>query len=235
MGKGGLPGMPPIAVSAFSAGDGRLCRLMGLLTCVNLCADVVAVGMYREEVDWDVLLGFAGPVAAGHVLGAMVSDSVPDDAARVAVGVLLLALALRRRRAAKGRRLPHALLCVLLVLAGVASVLCNMMSPVVELALLSIDAKKGTLIATSRTLSVFTNSAKAVFHVARGNVCRGDASLLALLAFAAALTAPIAKATVARIDQDRFNRATRLFVALGGASMIVKVMRGHSPESDASA
>merc|ERR1712048_64140 len=92
------------------------------------------------------------------------------------------------KKGKKGATMPYPALCTLLVIGGVASVLANLMGPVVELSLLSLAVEKEQLIATSRTLTVLTNVTKTMIHAARADLKSDDIMLITLLAACAAST-----------------------------------------------
>merc|ERR1719359_2313370 len=94
------------------------------------------------------------------------------------------------KKGIKGATMSYPFLCALLVIGGVASVLANLMGPVVELSLLSLAIEKKQLIATSRTLTFFTNVTKVVIHTVRADLKSDDLLLIACLGACAACAAP---------------------------------------------
>merc|ERR1712014_552055 len=129
---------------------------------------------------------------------------------------------MKSKRGGKGATMPYHILCLLLVIGGVASVLANLMGPVVELSLLSLAIQKKQLIATSRTLTVLTNITKTVIHGVRGDVTSNDILLIVMLAACAACTAPLGKMIVGRISQDHFVKAEYFFIISGAANLLRK-------------
>jgi uncharacterized membrane protein YfcA len=226
LGKGGVPGMQPVAVACFSMGVGAMPVLMALLVCANLAGDATAVFFYIKDVDWNVLFKVAIPCAVGVAIGAVIIDFVKDSHVKLFVAGLLLMVCgynyLKNKTGKAGATMSYPLLCTLLVIGGVASVLANLMGPVVELSLLSLAVPKKQLIATSRTLTVLTNITKTIIHTARGDIVSNDVLLITLLAACAACTAPLGKMIVGRISQEHFVKAEYFFIISGALNLLRK-------------
>lgn len=226
LGKGGVPGMQPVAVACFSMGAGSMPVLMSLLVCANLAGDGTAVRLYIKDVSWPVLFKVAAPCFVGVAIGTCIIDFVNDKQVKIFVAVLLLMVCaynfLKNKKGMGGATMSYPFLCALLVIGGVASVLANLMGPVVELSLLSLAIEKKQLIATSRTLTFFTNVTKTVIHTARADLKSDDALLIVMLAACAACAAPSGKFIVSKISQEHFVKAEYFFIVSGSLNLLRK-------------
>lgn len=231
LGKGGLPGVGNFTVILFaSAFEAK--ASVGLLLPVLISADVVAIIVYRREVDWRVLWRLWPWMAVGVVLGTVLFDQMRgEDVGRV-IGVIVLTMTvlqvLRTWLMRKHPRLaaqlePHNRYYAgtLGVVGGLATMLANAAGPVGQLFLLSANLRKLAFIGTGAWLFFLINIFKLPFQGYLGILSFQSLSVSAALMPLAMGGALVAPKLVRHINEVWFLRLVWVFVIVAGVKLIL--------------
>lgn len=230
LGKGGLPGVGNFTVLLFAyAFEAK--ASVGLLLPVLISADLVAIVVYRREVDWRVLWRLWPWMALGVVLGTLVFGQMDgSDVARV-IGVIVLTMTglqvlrswLQRKHPRVAAHLePHNRYYAgtLGILGGLATMLANAAGPVGQLYLLSANLRKLAFIGTGAWLFFLINVFKLPFQAYLGILSLHSLSVSAMLMPVAMGGAFLAPSLVRRINEVWFLRLVWVFVVVAGVKLV---------------
>lgn len=230
LGKGGLPGIGNFAVLLFaSAFEAK--ASVGLLLPVLISADVVAIVVYRRDVEWRVLWRLWPWMAVGVVLGTLLFGQMRGEDVGRAIGAIVLAMTalqilrsyLQRRHPALAEHMtPHnrAYAGTLGVVGGVATMLANAGGPVGQLFLLSADLRKLAFIGTGAWLFFLINVFKLPFQGYLGILSFSSLAVSAVLMPVAMAGAWLAPRIVRYINEQWFLRLVWFFIVVAGVKLV---------------
>ncbi|MDR1118128.1 MAG: sulfite exporter TauE/SafE family protein [Bifidobacteriaceae bacterium] len=193
----------------------------GVVLIMYLVADLVAIRVYRQHVDWKMIGSLIAPVALGLAVGALFLGLVSDVLLKRTMGAIVLALLIMGfwpeklgvRRKAVGFGYG--------TLAGFTTMVANAGGPAVSLYLLASRFDKMRFLGTSAWFYFAVNVAKTPISVGLGIVN------LRVVAFALVFAPVVLAGTVAglwvvrRINQRLFERLVMAFIGVAGVYLLV--------------
>ncbi|MDR1077678.1 MAG: sulfite exporter TauE/SafE family protein, partial [Propionibacteriaceae bacterium] len=195
----------------------------GLTLLLLVVGDLVAVTIYRKNVDWKLLVSAIVPVLVGLAAGAFFLVWVDDGVLRRTMGVMLLALL------ALGL-LPGGLIKVEKrpvahsygALAGFSTMVANAGGAALNLYLLAAKFEKWRFIATTAWFFFVVNIIKVPISVGIGIITWPTVGLAAVLVPAVLIGAWVGRLVIKHVDQKLFDRlvtgltaVSALYLALG--------------------
>jgi len=230
--KGGLPGLGNVAVALYALiFEAR--ESVGIVLPVLVCADLVAIAVYRRHAQWRTVARLLPPTALGVVVGFFVYyyELLGDTGVRRTIGAILLTLtALHfmrvwlQRRGAGGlvAAVPHTWWFVggTGVLGGLATMLANAAGPVAAFYLMAVGLPKWAFIGTAAWFFFIINVFKVPFQVAAGTITGETLGLSLVLGAVAAAAAGLAPFIVRHINQRIFSALVWGVVVLAGLQLL---------------
>lgn len=207
---GGL-GMLAVALLAvvLPAKDSTGTALLLLLT-----GDVVAVWLYRRNVDWRLIGRIIPPVLVGIAVGAVFLSWADDLVLRRTIGVILLVLTIAGFWRDKLKPEHKAVAAGYGGLAGFTTMVANAGGPAMNLYLLAARYDKWRFIGTTAWFFFIVNVTKLPISIGLG-IVRADTVATALVLVPLVLLGAWAGAIVIKhIDQKWFELLVTGFVAL---------------------
>ncbi len=234
LGKGGLPGLGNLTIALYALAFPSRASV-GILLLVLICADFVAITIYRRHVHWPSLGKLIPWAVVGMLIGYFALGQIDNDGVRRLIGFILLGMTgvhfYRRHQLAKVRMensedtLPHALWFVasMGIIGGFATMTANGAGPVAALYLLAVGLPKMAFIGTTAWFFVAMNLFKVPFHVDLGIITRD--SLLLSLSFApvAAIGVVMARMVVRFINQRIFEALVWFFIVVAGSELLFNI------------
>ncbi|MGF1483784.1 MAG: sulfite exporter TauE/SafE family protein [Opitutales bacterium] len=229
--KGGLPGMGNLTMGIYAMLFPAKASV-GLLLPVLVCADVVAIIVYRREARWNYVFKLLPPMVVGLFIGWYIFGSIDNETVRIVIGGTLLAMTalhfLRKwwvqRRGNEEDTLTQsrAFAGFTGVLGGVATMLANAAGPVAAMYLMAVRLPKIAFVGTSAWLFFMINLIKIPMQANLGTVTVTSIWVsLAFGAFAAA-SVPVAPLILKRINQQVFGALVWFFVILSALNLLLR-------------
>lgn len=230
LGKGGLVGVGNLTVILF-AFVFEAKASVGLLLPVLIAADVVAITIYRQHVNWTYLWRVLPWMAVGVLLGYVLFGSLSDLLVRRIIGGIVLGMTLIQvwRSLAKqygwgdfADRVPHALWfrLTLGLLGGFATMVANAAGPVAQLYFISVGLPKMAFIGTGAWCFFLINVFKVPFQAHLGIINLTSLQISLTLAPVAMLGVWVAPRVVQYIPQKVFSFAVWFFIVLAGVKLM---------------
>ncbi len=213
--KTAIGGVGPLAVAlaamVLPARDST-----GMVLCLLLAGDVIAIWIYRQNVDWRLIGRLVLPVLAGIAVGAFFLAKADDTVLRRSIGAILLALVLVHLRAKATRAATG-----YGVLAGFTTMVANSGGPPMSLYLLGAGYDKARFMGTTSWFFFAVNLTKLPIAISLG-VVRTETADLALGVLPALLVgAWIGRHLLRRIDQRLFERLVLAAVAVAAGYLLL--------------
>jgi uncharacterized membrane protein YfcA len=187
----------------------------GVVLPLLICADLIAIWVYRHDVDWPTLLRLFPTVAAGIVGGAWFLSGADDAGVKRIIAVLVfsgVALTVRNRlrrsdQAAKGEpnRRSLAAAGAAGVGTGFASMVANAAGPLMALYLLFVGLDVRKFVGTTAWFFFIVNVAKLPFSAGLGLMTADSIRLDAVLAPMILVGAVAGTALIRRVSQAAFE------------------------------
>ena len=234
LGKGGLPGLGNLTIALYALAFPPRASV-GILLPVLICADFVAITIYRRHVHWPSLGKLIPWAVVGMLIGYLVLARIDNDGVRRLIGFILLGMTaahfFRRYQLAKARmensedRLPHTLWFVALmgVIGGFATMTANGAGPVASLYLLAVGLPKMAFIGTTAWFFVSLNLFKVPFQIDLGMITADSIYLSLVFAPVAAIGVVIARLLVRFINQRLFEALVWFFIVVAGTELLFNV------------
>lgn len=233
--KSGLMGIGILAIALFALILPPR-ESTGVVLPLLICADVVAVALYRRHAVWPHLIRLVPWAALGIVVGAGAMSRIDDHAVQLFLGVVLLALTLyqlgqRLRPAASKEEMREAadapqhsanvvVAAIVGLAAGVATMLSNAAGPLMMLYLLAMRLPKWELIGTGAWYFLLLNVWKVPFSAGLGLINASSLLLDLTLAPFAAAGVLLGRRLIARLPQDAFELLALIFTGLAAARLL---------------
>ncbi|MCU1439133.1 MAG: sulfite exporter TauE/SafE family protein [Rhodoglobus sp.] len=215
--KTALPGVGILPVVIFAAVLPAR-QSTGVLLVLLIVADIVAVVMYRANVDWASLRRLVPSVAVGIVLGSALLLVLDNEALRRMIGVILIVLVvtglvrwlrprLARKTARPGlpRRHSRARSWLFGVLGGATTMVANAAGPVMSIYFLASGFSVAALLGTSAWYYFVINLSKLPFSIALGLVTPSGLLIDLMLLPALAVGAIVGRVASRRINRQWFE------------------------------
>jgi uncharacterized membrane protein YfcA len=221
--KTGIPGIGVLNVAifalAFPARDS-----VGMVLIILICADLVAVRAYRNDVDWSQLRRLFPWAMAGVVAGSLALGRIDDVQLRRAIGAILLLLVglqyARMRRPTLQPPPTRWFAPLAGVTAGFTTMVANAAGPVMMLYLLAMQLPKLVFVGTSAWYFFAMNLFKVPFSAALGLINPHSLLVAAWIAPFAMLGAAFGRPIVMRLNQQAFERLALLLTVVAGLVMV---------------
>lgn len=229
LGKGGLPGLGNLTAGLFALAFAAKASV-GLLLPVLICADTVAIIVYRRAARWDYVFKLLPPMTVGLLIGWYVFGRINDDDVRFVLGLTLLGMTalhfLRKwwmQRAGREDLLSRSRVFAVFtgVLGGVATMLANAAGPVAAMYLMAVGLPKIAFVGTAAWLFFLINVIKIPMHVNLGTVTFESIEVSLTFGAFAAAAVPISPLILKRINQQLFGALVWFFVVVGGVKLLI--------------
>lgn len=234
LGKGGLPGLGNLTIALYAlAFPAR--ESVGILLPVLICADLVAVTMYRRHVHWPSLVKVIPWALAGILAGYFALGKIDNDGVRRLIGVILLSMTglhfyrmhrLTRTRLENGEdRIPHGIWFVssMGIIGGFATMTANGAGPVGALYLLAMGLPKMAFIGSSAWFFLIMNLVKVPLQMDLEIITKDSIQLSLAFAPVAAMGAVFARIFVKYINQKLFSTLIWFFIVVVGVELLFNV------------
>ncbi|MBW3635464.1 MAG: sulfite exporter TauE/SafE family protein [Armatimonadetes bacterium] len=206
----------------------------GVVLPLLICADAVAVALYRRHAVWPHLIRLVPWAALGIVVGALAMSRIDDRAVQLFLGAVLLALTLyqlgqRLRPLASENETSEAvtehsasagLAAVVGLAAGVATMLSNAAGPLMVLYLLAMRLPKWELIGTGAWYFLLLNVWKVPFSAGLGLMNASTLLLDLTLAPFAIAGVLLGRRLIALISQNAFELIALIFTGLAAVRLL---------------
>jgi uncharacterized membrane protein YfcA len=231
--KTALPGVGILPVVIFAAVLPAR-QSTGVLLVLLIFADIIAVVMYRSNVDWASLRRLVPSVAVGIVLGSGLLLALDNEALRRMIGVILIVLVvtglvrwlrprIARRAAPTGELVPldtpavvtadaglprrhsRAGSWVFGVLGGATTMVANAAGPVMSIYFLASGFSVAALLGTSAWYYFVINLSKLPFSIALGLVTPSGLLIDLMLLPALAVGAVVGRLASRRVNRQWFE------------------------------
>ena len=230
LGKGGVPGIGYLSAGIYALTFPAR-ESVGLLLPVLICADVVAVRIYRSHAQWKYLWRLFPWTGAGVIIGYFAMDHIDDQGVRHLIGAIFLAMMgihfsrrwqLNRLPANAPDPLPHSLVFVafLGLLGGFVTMAANAAGTVLALYLLAVGLPKLAFIGTAAWFYLIVNIYKLPFQVGLGILTETSLRLSLTFGICAVVGALVGPIIVKRINQRLFEALIWSFVLLAALKLL---------------
>lgn len=250
VGKGGVPGVHTVSVACFTFCNmavSNFKRAIAINVMTNIICDTYVLFLRYNDVDWKLLIFFMPPLMVGMGIGYLLMGVLTDNNVRIFVGGMLLVVCAwnqykersdkRQMKAKKDgdddtapQTLPNWLLYVILLFGGVASVLANLMLPIMQLVMLSVDCSKEVFIATPRAVTLVSNIVKVGIHLHAGNLTKANMQGAGVvLMVIATLGVPFAIPIINRMNKRFHHQMTYVVLIISGSKLMYDGTFGVEP------
>lgn len=198
----------------------------GAVLPLLIFADIMAAGIFRQEILWSHIRRLALPVFAGILAGFFILRVLPDAAFKPVVGWMVLGMlalqVVRQYRPALTEGLPHSTVFVWAVglLTGVSTMIANAAGPIATIYLLLVGLPKKEFIATMAWLFLFVNLSKVPFSLALGLINGQSLLLNAALVPAVVVGLFAGRWFIERLPQRPFMWLVMSFATLSAVKLI---------------
>lgn len=230
LGKGGLPGLGNLAVALYAIiFPARIS--VGVLLPVLICADLVAVIVYRRDADWRLIRRLLPWTLLGILIGALVFNRIEDRDVEILIGVVLLSMTLlhlskeilssgaNRKQMSKSEE--ETLRAGTGLVGGFATMIANAAGPVAALYLVFLRLPKIAFVGTLAWFFMIVNWVKVPIFIGMG-VINVDSLTVSMTAGVFAVAGVIvARMIVKKISQRLFEWLIWIFVIGAGIHLLV--------------
>lgn len=192
----------------------------GAMLVLLLVGDVVAVSIYRKNVDWKLILRLVVPVLVGVGLGALFLALVDDLVLKRTIGGILLVLTILGFWPDRLRAERPAVAAGYGGLAGFTTMVANAGGPPMNLYLLAARYDKWRFMGTTAWFFFFVNLTKLPVSIGLGMIHPGMLVVLAALVPAVLVGAWVGRIAIKRIDQKLFNTLVTVLVAVSALYLL---------------
>jgi hypothetical protein len=223
--KTGITGLSLLFVSIFaSIMPAR--KSTGVVLPLLLVGDVAAVLLYRKHAHWGHVWRLFPWAAAGVIAGAFAIGHMDERQTRVAIGVIVVALAIlhlvRRARPGDPKAEGAAWFAPLIgMLAGFTTIVSNAAGPLMVIYLLAMRLPKMEYMGTGAVFFLMLNLFKAPFMIWLGLITPASLLLDAELAPAVIAGTLLGRWLLGKINQRVFENVALALTLVAGAKMFV--------------
>ncbi|MEO0796913.1 MAG: sulfite exporter TauE/SafE family protein [Verrucomicrobiota bacterium] len=228
LGKGGLPGAGNVTIWIFAEIFGAK-ESVGILLPVLVCADTVAIVIYRRHADWSLVRRLFPIMGIGVICGWLLFDVIPAAEFSLVMGFTLLLMTLLHftrqwmlRKKQGDDPVPRSRWFIWFtgLAGGLATMLANAAGPIAAFYLMAVRLPKFAFIGTSAWLFFLINLFKMPFQAASSNVTLHTLKISLLLGLAAALGCMVAPRIVKHIPQKQFEWLVWAVIVFAGVRLI---------------
>ena len=228
--KAGIPGLSILSIALFNHVFASAKQASGLILPLLIFGDFVAVFSYRKHTHWRYLWRLFPWTAAGVVLGYFTLGRISDQAARILVGWIIVALAAlsfwRRYASAahgdeKSLSFHWSVGAAIGVTAGFITLVANAAGPLMAIYLIAMRLPKMEYVGTAAVFFMLLNLFKVPFMVDLGLITTQSFGFNLALAPAVLLGALAGRWLVQHINQNLFELSVLLLSAIGGILLIL--------------
>ena len=197
----------------------------GIILPMLVCADIVAVAIYRRHAVWRYLWPLFPWVAGGIIAGYFTLGRIDDAQVRVLIGGILIGMVMIhfwRKHRAGNEPVPHTLWFAALtgVLAGYTTMLANAAGPIMVLYMLAIGLPKLEFLGTGAWYFLIINLFKVPFSWHLGLITPATLQFNALLLPAVLAGALLGRRLVPHINQTWFEALALALTLVAGARLL---------------
>lgn len=193
----------------------------GAILVLLIVGDIVAVTIYRKDVDWKLILRLVVPVLVGVGLGALFLSVVDDLVLKRTIGAILIVLTIIGLWPDKLRAERMSVAAGYGGLAGFTTMVANAGGPPMNLYLLAARYDKWRFLGTTSWFFFLVNLTKVPVSVGLGMIRPATLVAMAPLVPAVLLGTWIGRITIKRIDQKLFNTLITVMVAISALYLLL--------------
>jgi uncharacterized membrane protein YfcA len=228
--KAGIPGLSILSIALFNHVFASAKQASGLILPLLIFGDFVAVFSYRKHTQWRYLWRLFPWTAAGVVLGYFTLGRISDQAARILVGWIIIALAAlsvwRRYASAapedeKTVSFHWSVGAAIGVTSGFITLVANAAGPLMAIYLVAMRLPKMEYVGTAAVFFMLLNLFKVPFMVDLGLITTQSFGFNLALAPAVVLGALAGRWLVKHINQNLFELLVLLLSAIGGILLVL--------------
>jgi hypothetical protein len=228
--KAGIPGLSILSIALFNHVFLSAKQASGLILPLLIFGDFVAVWSYRKHTQWRYLWRLFPWTAVGVVLGYVTLGRISDQAARVLVGWIIVALVVlsfwRRYASAapddeESVSFHWSVGAVIGVMAGFITLVANAAGPLMAIYLIAMRLPKMEYVGTAAVFFMLLNLFKVPFMVDLGLITTGSFGFNLALAPAVVLGAVAGRWILRHINQKLFELLVLLLSAIGGILLLL--------------
>lgn len=222
--KTGIPGIGPLPVVllALSFPAAKSTGIQLIMLCM---ADLMAVSYYRKKANWNIIIKLIPFALCGIALGSCVMRFFDDSSLRIAIGIIILAMAalnVIRRKFLKPDMIPsHWIFSLIIGLAaGFSTQVANAAGPVMAIYLLSMQLPKEEYLGTGAWYFMILNFLKLPVFIWEGRIVLEslyiDLCMLPAIILGACLGIFIAK----KISQQSFELIVQILIVISAVKLL---------------
>ena len=228
--KAGIPGLSILSIALFNHVFASAKQASGLILPLLIVGDFVAVFSYRKHTQWSYLWRLFPWTAAGVVLGYFTLGRISDQAARILVGWIIIALAAlsfwRRYTSTapdddKSVSFHWSVGAAIGVTAGFITLIANAAGPLMAIYLIAMRLPKMEYVGTAAVFFLLLNLFKVPFMVDLGLITTQSFGFNLALAPAVVLGALAGRWLLKHINQNLFELSVLLLSAIGGILLVL--------------
>lgn len=229
MGKGGIPGVGNITIALYAM-IFPAHQSVGILLPVLICADIVAVRIYRQYTLWPYIWKLLPWVIVGIIAAWGTLRFFSDQQLTIFIGVILLLMTglhfLRQaisQKAAKGHDpLPHSkwFISTTGIIGGFATMAANAAGPIAALYFLAARLPKFAFIGTMAWFFLIVNFIKLPLQAQLNMVTAQTIQLSLILGLISGVSVLMARYIVKFIPQKTFEALVWFFIIVAGIRLI---------------
>jgi uncharacterized membrane protein YfcA len=238
LGKGGVAGVGNLTVVIFALVFPAK-ESVGLLLPILICADIMAVIIYRRHADWSLIkrifpFTILGTLLSAAMLWKLDQSNEPNDVnekIRLIIGFILIIMTIvhwsiryikNRDHITSQNQSSQSIIWSTITGLGIgfASMTANAAGPIASLYFISIKLPKYIFIGTSAWLFLIVNLSKVPFQISLGMINWDSFKISLCLFLFAASGAAIAPKIVKHINQQLFEILIWFFIFVAGVKMI---------------
>lgn len=193
----------------------------GAILVLLLVGDIVAVSIYRKDVDWKLIVRLIIPVLVGVALGALFLSLVDDLVLKRTIGVILLVLTVIGFWPDRVRAERLAVAAGYGGLAGFTTMVANAGGPPMNLYLLAARYDKWRFMGTTAWFFFLVNLTKLPVSVGLQMIRLETLVAMAPLVPAVLIGTWIGRITIKRIDQKLFNTLITVLVVASALYLLI--------------
>lgn len=198
----------------------------GVLLVMLFSGDIIAVSIYRRDVDWRLLARMIPPVLIGLAAGWLFLGYVDNTVLARTIGIILLVLVgvglWTQHASADGLRGGRLASTGYGALAGFTTMVANAGGPAMSLYLLAARFDKWRFLGTQAWFFFAVNVVKLPVSMSLGIVRPVTAALSAVLIPGVVVGAVIGRILIQRINQKLFERLVMILAAAAAVYLVIE-------------
>lgn len=224
--KTGIAGLGSLSVAIFATILPAR-ESVGILLVILICADFVAVGVYRRDASWPHLARLFPWAGVGVLIGAIAFGWMNDTVVRTVIGGILVLLVFLQlfRKNREGEPIAENpnpwLVAIAGLAAGFTTMIANAAGPLMVLYLLAMRLPKFTFVGTAAWFFLVLNLFKVPFNIWLGLITPGSLAFSFKLVPFAILGALSGRWIITQMNQRLFEQVALGLTLIAGVRLLI--------------